>query len=233
MAVQATEGEHLLLAPGQSGDVRTQAQEQALGMCSLVQGAPGLGDVMQDGVGHILDQGVLAQTACTQVIPCQIARSLEEEGLEMFDRASGQGPSHPQPGVLQQVFGRAGVADHALQCAQQGAAMADEQGVESWANHGKQPAEENADGNVSRLLLSRKECSKIFACPAGAGKYPPDQLAFTSARQLSSMRLEKPHSLSYQAMTLSILPLVLVWFASKIDDSGLWLKSIDTSGRVL
>jgi hypothetical protein len=57
--------------------------------------------------------------------------------------------------------------------------------------------------------------------------------ALTKARQLSSIRLEKPHSLSYQAMTLISLPLVLVWLASKIDDSGLWLKSIETSGRVL
>ncbi|MNF00904.1 hypothetical protein D3C80_1998090 [compost metagenome] len=57
--------------------------------------------------------------------------------------------------------------------------------------------------------------------------------ALHSARQLSSMRLEKPHSLSYQASTLSMRPLVRVWLASKIDDSGLWLKSHDTSGRAL
>ncbi len=47
------------------------------------------------------------------------------------------------------------------------------------------------------------------------------------------MRLEKPHSLSYQASTFSSLPLALVWLASKIDDSGLWLKSLETSGNVL
>jgi len=57
--------------------------------------------------------------------------------------------------------------------------------------------------------------------------------ALHNARQLSSMRLEKPHSLSYQASTLSSLPLALVWLASKIDDSGLWLKSLETNGRVL
>ena len=34
--------------------------------------------------------------------------------------------------------------------------------------------------------------------------------ALHSARQLSSMRLEKPHSLSYQASTFSNLPLTLV-----------------------
>ena len=37
-----------------------------------------------------------------------------------------------------------------------------------------------------------------------------DYSALHSARQLSSMRLEKPHSLSYHANTLSNLPLTLV-----------------------
>ena len=37
-----------------------------------------------------------------------------------------------------------------------------------------------------------------------------DYSALHSARQLSSMRLEKPHSLSYQASTFSNLPLTLV-----------------------
>ena len=39
---------------------------------------------------------------------------------------------------------------------------------------------------------------------------PLDYSALHSARQLSSMRLEKPHSLSYQANTFSNLPLTLV-----------------------
>ncbi len=72
--------------------------------------------------------------------------------------------------------------------------------------------------------------------PSGASRTAPptkDYSALQSARQLSSMRLEKPHSLSYQASTFSSLPLDLVWLASKIDDSGLWLKSLETSGRVL
>lgn len=38
----------------------------------------------------------------------------------------------------------------------------------------------------------------------------PPYCALCSARQLSSMRLEKPHSLSYQAKTFSNLPLTLV-----------------------
>jgi hypothetical protein len=57
--------------------------------------------------------------------------------------------------------------------------------------------------------------------PAKAVSWAQTYSALHSARQLSSIRLEKPHSLSYQASTLSSLPLDLVWLASKIDDSGL------------
>src|SRR5215469_11596019 len=44
------------------------------------------------------------------------------------------------------------------------------------------------------------------------------------------MRLEKPHSLSYQVMTDTRLPsITLVWSSAKLDEAGLWLKSTDTS----
>src|SRR5262249_48997056 len=44
------------------------------------------------------------------------------------------------------------------------------------------------------------------------------------------MRLEKPHSLSYQLITDTKLPsITLVWSSAKEDEAGLWLKSIDTS----
>src|ERR1700712_1288063 len=44
------------------------------------------------------------------------------------------------------------------------------------------------------------------------------------------MRLEKPHSLSYQVMIDTKLPsITLVWSSAKLDDAGLWLKSDDTS----
>ena len=50
----------------------------------------------------------------------------------------------------------------------------------------------------------------------------------------SSMRLEKPHSLSYQEVTLTSVPSeTRVRPASKIELAGLWLKSDDTSGSVL
>lgn len=59
-----------------------------------------------------------------------------------------------------------------------------------------------------------------------------DYFAFISATVVSSMRLEKPHSLSYQEDTLTRRPDTLVRVASKLEDAGLWLKSTDTSGSV-
>ena len=58
--------------------------------------------------------------------------------------------------------------------------------------------------------------------------------AFDQASVVSSMRLEKPHSLSYQAQTFTSVPsMTLVSVASKIEECGSWLKSIDTSGASL
>src|ERR1041384_2721094 len=45
------------------------------------------------------------------------------------------------------------------------------------------------------------------------------------------MRLEKPHSLSYQLMTRTSVPsMTLVWSMWKVDEWLSWLKSIDTLG---
>ena len=45
------------------------------------------------------------------------------------------------------------------------------------------------------------------------------------------MRLEKPHSLSYQLMTRTSVPsMTLVWSMWKVDECGSWLKSIETFG---
>ena len=57
-------------------------------------------------------------------------------------------------------------------------------------------------------------------------------LAAISATVVSSMRFEKPHSLSYHDSTLTMRPDTLVRVESKFDEAGLWLKSIDTSGSV-
>ena len=59
-----------------------------------------------------------------------------------------------------------------------------------------------------------------------------DYFAFINATVVSSMRFEKPHSLSYHDETLTRRPDTLVSVESKFDDAGLWLKSIDTSGSV-
>src|SRR5262249_11138288 len=51
------------------------------------------------------------------------------------------------------------------------------------------------------------------------------------ATAVSSMRLEKPHSLSYQESTRTNLPsITLVCLRSKVELAGLWLKSLDTRG---
>src|SRR6202011_2465076 len=50
---------------------------------------------------------------------------------------------------------------------------------------------------------------------------------------VSSMRLEKPHSLSYHEDTLTSLPETLVSVASNTEERASWLKSIETRGAVL
>ena len=55
-----------------------------------------------------------------------------------------------------------------------------------------------------------------------------------SSAAVSDMRLEKPHSLSYQPITRVSAPsTTAVWVASKVHDAGQWLKSMLTSGAVL
>ena len=48
------------------------------------------------------------------------------------------------------------------------------------------------------------------------------------------MRLEKPHSLSYQAITRTSVPFItLVWSMWKVAECGSWLKSIETLGSLV
>jgi len=80
--------------------------------------------------------------------------------------------------------------------------------------------------------------------PAGASKKPEqqgsgggtrgglrqrDDCAFISATVVSSMRFEKPHSLSFRDDTLTRRPDAFVSIESKFDAAGLCLKAIDTS----
>src|SRR6185503_863444 len=54
------------------------------------------------------------------------------------------------------------------------------------------------------------------------------------ATAVSAMRLEKPHSLSYQATTRTKLPpSTLVWSIAKVAEWGSWLRSEETSGSLV
>src|SRR3546814_10034986 len=60
------------------------------------------------------------------------------------------------------------------------------------------------------------------------------QPSLAIATAVSAMRLEKPHSLSYQDSTRTKRPsITCVWVESKVELAGLWLKSIETSGASL
>jgi hypothetical protein len=64
-----------------------------------------------------------------------------------------------------------------------------------------------------------------IGCQSG----PLHQISFAIATAVSAMRLEKPHSLSYQDRIETRVPsMTLVWSVWKIDECGSWLKSIDT-----
>ena len=55
-----------------------------------------------------------------------------------------------------------------------------------------------------------------------------------SSAAVSDIRLEKPHSLSYQLITRTRPPsTTAVWVASKVDEKATWLKSELTRGAVL
>ncbi len=57
------------------------------------------------------------------------------------------------------------------------------------------------------------------------------QISLPIATAVSTMRLEKPHSLSYQDITRTSVPsMTLVWSMWKIDERGSWLKSMETLG---
>ena len=57
------------------------------------------------------------------------------------------------------------------------------------------------------------------------------QMSFAMATAVSAMRFEKPHSLSYHAMTRTSVPsMTLVWSRWNTDECGSWLKSLETFG---
>lgn len=114
---------------------------------------------------------------------------------------------------------------------------------------------DTADSSKSRLLTHFSESAQSISGPfryihlpspdaghkknaalgaaVGMTKQPANYFALINATVVSSMRLLKPHSLSYHDETFTSRPETLVSVASKVDEAGLWLKSTDTSGAVL
>src|SRR3982075_1300967 len=61
-----------------------------------------------------------------------------------------------------------------------------------------------------------------------------NQSSFPIATAVSAIRLEKPHSLSYHAITrTSVAFCTLVWPMWKVAECGSWLKSIETLGKLV
>src|SRR5215207_1589483 len=60
------------------------------------------------------------------------------------------------------------------------------------------------------------------------------QISFAIATAVSAMRFEKPHSLSYHAITRTKVPsMTLVWSMWNVAECGSWLKSIETFGSLV
>src|SRR5262249_32065308 len=96
--------------------------------------------------------------------------------------------------------------------------------------------------DLSAVIPGRCEASNPESRDSGSG--PSDhpgmttlrepQIFFAIATAVSAMRLEKPHSLSYQLITRTRLPFItLVWSMCSVEECGSWLKSIETLGAVV
>jgi len=85
---------------------------------------------------------------------------------------------------------------------------------------------------ASRAALDRG-VAEISLQGSNGRRYRRRHLASINATAVSNIRLEKPHSLSYQLETLTRRPETFVRVASKIDERASWLKSLDTSGSAL
>ena len=82
----------------------------------------------------------------------------------------------------------------------------------------------------------RRRAPRAFRPLGGGaeGRRPPARHRRPNSTAVSLMRFEKPHSLSYHAITRTSAPsTTCVCVASKVEDIGLWLKSMETSGSVL
>ncbi len=125
-------------------------------------------------------------------------------------------------------------------------------------NHPRPAVEQEVDGRLSRPQAgvigdpsfraragqgdvevdARKHSAVAHIGVAHAGLVEAASLAQTAAGSRSStraasstQRFEYPHSLSYQAITLTKLPpMTIVWPASKIAECGSWTMSVETIG---
>ena len=86
--------------------------------------------------------------------------------------------------------------------------------------------------NCNRSVLSAAAVSLLISTHFHSAHLPRMyQSNFPKATAVSLMRLEKPHSLSYQESTRTRVPsMTLVWSRWNTDEWLSWLKSIDTLG---
>ena len=101
----------------------------------------------------------------------------------------------------------------------------------SSAQHAGRPPRRAARRKAREPPCGALGCTLRRSAPRFVAAY----FAAIKATVVSSMRLENPHSLSYQLSTLTSLPSAetRVCVASKVLEAGSWLKSTLTSGLVL
>src|SRR3984957_1300545 len=59
-------------------------------------------------------------------------------------------------------------------------------------------------------------------------------ISLAIARAVSAIRVEKPHSLSYQLRTRASLPSITwVWGRATVEEAATWFRSIETSGSLV
>src|SRR5262245_3152820 len=92
--------------------------------------------------------------------------------------------------------------------------------------------EDKASGNrIAGVPAKQKRPGEAGRFSNSEYRVAAQPMVLPNATAVSAMRLEKPHSLSYQDRTDTKLPAItLVWSRAAVDECGSWLKSIDTFG---
>jgi|GEM_PF-3471892 len=178
------------------------------------------------------DTGRVGRGRRREAIVSELSRIVRRDRPRALLRGPGRAPANP-PGPVQPMRReRTGVHDHP---AKQG--HPETHGVLS--RQPKMPSGARSDslrhdrrGRRAAALRQRKAArdfpGRWSQCCAESDS---DQMYFAISTAVSSIRLEKPHSLSYQVRIRTKLPsITLVWSRWKIDECGSWLKSIETFG---